>query len=41
MTISKYIHSNKELSDLDFSTVYTTIIELIKDGKMEWAHEPL
>lgn len=33
--ISDYIKSNKNLKSLDFLTVYLTIIELIKDGKIE------
>lgn len=32
--ISEYIKSNKKLKRLDFLTVYLTIIELIKDGKI-------
>ena len=33
--ISNYIKSNKKLKSLDFLTVYLTIIELVKDGKIE------
>lgn len=33
--ISDYIKSSKKLKSLDFLTVYLTIIELIKDGKIE------
>lgn len=33
--ISDYIKGNKRLKSLDFLTVYLTIIELIKDGKIE------
>ena len=33
--ISAYIKSNKKLKNLDFLTVYLTIIELVKDGKIE------
>ena len=33
--ISDYIKSNQKLKSLDFLTVYLTIIELIKDGKIE------
>ena len=33
--ISDYIKSNKKLKTLDFLTVYLTIIELVKDGKIE------
>jgi hypothetical protein len=36
MTISRYIRTHKELSKYDFMTVYSVIIELIKDKKMEW-----
>lgn len=35
-SISKYIQSNPVLRELDFTTVYTTIIELIKDNKAEF-----
>lgn len=31
--IKNYIKSNKKLKNLDFLTVYLTIVELIKDGK--------
>ena len=33
--ISEYIKSNKKLKSLDFLSVYLTIIELVKDGKIE------
>ena len=33
--ISEYIKSNKKLKSLDFTIVYMTIIELVKDGKIE------
>ena len=33
--ISTYIKSNKKLKSLDFLTVCLTIIELVKDGKIE------
>ena len=33
--ISEYIKSNKKLKSLDFLTVYLTIIELVKDGKIQ------
>lgn len=33
--ISDYIKSKPALKGLDFLTVYLTIIELIKDGKIE------
>ena len=33
--ISDYIKSNKKLKELDFLTVYLTIIELVKDGQIE------
>lgn len=32
MQISNYIKTNKILSELDFMTVYATIITLMKDG---------
>ncbi len=35
MNISEYIKSNSKLKRLDFLTVYITIVELIKDGKVE------
>ena len=34
--ISNYIKSNKKLKTLDFLTVYLTIIELVKDGQIEF-----
>ena len=33
--ISAYIKANKKLKQLDFMTVYLTIVELIKDGKID------
>ena len=39
MSLSKYIKTHKELSKLDFLTVYSVISELLKDGKMEWNNE--
>lgn len=39
MSLSKYIRTHKELSKLDFLTVYLVIVELLKDGKMEWNNE--
>lgn len=33
--ISDYIKANERLKRLDFLTVYTTIIELVKDGQIE------
>ena len=39
MNISQYIKSNKELSKMDFMTVYSTIIELLKDNRLEWKFE--
>ena len=39
MSLSKYIRTHKELSKLDFLTVYFVIVELLKDGKMEWDSE--
>lgn len=32
--ICKYIKSNKTLKNLDFMTVYLTIVELVKDNKI-------
>lgn len=32
--ISKYIKSNENLKNLDFMTVYLTIVELVKDNKI-------
>lgn len=34
MNISEYIKSNAKLKKMDFLTVYSTILELIKDGKI-------
>ena len=39
MSLSKYIRTHKELKKYDFATVYFIIIELLKDGKMEWNSE--
>ena len=36
MSLSKYIRTHKELKKYDFEMVYFIIIELLKDGKMEW-----
>lgn len=36
MTLSNYIKTHKELKKYDFAVVYFIIIELMKDGKMEW-----
>lgn len=33
--ICNYIKNNKTLEKLDFLTVYLTIVELCKDGKLE------
>ena len=33
--ICKYIKENETLKNFDFMTVYLTIVELVKDGKME------
>ena len=33
--IPNYIKSNSKLKTLDFLTVYLTIVELVKDGKLE------
>lgn len=32
MNITKYIQNHKKLKNLDFETVYETIITLIEDG---------
>jgi hypothetical protein len=32
--IGEYIKNHKKLKNLDFTTVYLTIVELIKDGMM-------
>ena len=34
INIPKYIKSNKKLKSLDFLTVYLTIVELVKDGRI-------
>ena len=34
--IMNYIKSNKKLKHLDFLTVYLTIVELVKDSKVEF-----
>ena len=34
-SISEYIKSNQKLKNLDFMTVYMTIVELVKDGQIE------
>lgn len=39
MNISNYIKQHEVLKELEFITVYTTIIELLKDGKMEWKNK--
>ena len=36
MTISSYIRNHAVLSHFKFDVVYHIIIELIKDGKMDW-----
>ena len=36
MSLSQYIKTHKVLKEYDFATVYFIIIELLKDGKMEW-----
>lgn len=36
MSISTYIKNNNILKELDFITAYSTIIELIKDERLEW-----
>ena len=32
--IAEYIKTNKQLKTLEFLTVYLTIVELVKDGKV-------
>ena len=32
MNIAQYIHSKEKLNDMDFMTVYQTILALISDG---------
>ena len=36
MSISSYIKNHEKLKEMDFLTVYNTIIELILDGRLEW-----
>ena len=36
MSLSNYIKNHSVLKQYDFIVVYGIIIELIKDGKMEW-----
>ena len=36
MSISSYIRNHTVLSQFEFDIVYHVIIELIKDGKMDW-----
>lgn len=36
MNIKNYIQTNENLKNLDFLTVYLTIIELLRDGKLEF-----
>ena len=36
ISLSQYIKTHKVLKEYDFATVYFIIIELLKDGKMEW-----
>ena len=36
MKLAEYIKGNEVLSKLDFLTVYLTLVELIKDGYLEW-----
>ena len=36
LSISSYIKNHEKLKEMDFLTVYNTIIELIVDGHMEW-----
>ena len=37
MSLSNYIKNHKELSKFDFATVYSIIIELMRDGKVKWS----
>ena len=37
--ISQYIKNHKDLSRLDLETVYTTIIALMEDNRLEWDYE--
>lgn len=39
MSLSEYIKTHEKLSKYDFITVYDIIIELLKDGKMEWIED--
>ena len=39
MTISSYIRNHSILSQFEFNVVYHIIIELIKEGKMDWPIE--
>lgn len=41
MNISEYIKSKKEFDLMPFMTVYLTIIELVKDGYLEYDKEGL
>jgi hypothetical protein len=36
MSLSNYIKNHNVLKQYDFIVVYGIIIELLKDGKMEW-----
>ena len=39
MNIAEYIRNHPELSELDFGTVYYTIMTLIEDGFLMLANE--
>lgn len=39
MSLSEYIRTHEKLGKYDFITVYDIIIELLKDGKMEWIYD--
>lgn len=41
MNISEYIKSKKEFDLMPFMTVYLTIIELVKDGYLQYDGEGL
>ena len=36
MSITEYIQNNQKLSEMDYITVYTTILALIADGQLKW-----
>lgn len=35
MELSQYIRNNKHLKELDFVTVYLTLITLVEEGKLD------